>query len=167
MEIKERRSTKDVILEQLTENTGRALCDSGGAYGRNWERNQGKTWEYFTKDPVTLEASVYAYNGDRPQLEFMATISLAVWMENNLEFSDELQSAFDEFVATRPEDEHWLEMMEEFARKSGASLNRWSVGNSYNEDNDLSQNIPVRHFRMGGCRWLRGYLRVVTNPWWM
>ena len=36
----------EVIRSQLTENTGRHLLDSGGAHGRNWERNQeNPPWE--------------------------------------------------------------------------------------------------------------------------
>lgn len=31
--------TEKVLTEMLLENTGRALTDSGGAYGRHWERN--------------------------------------------------------------------------------------------------------------------------------
>ena len=33
-------ATKQIITEMLTESTGRALMDSGDAYGRHWERNQ-------------------------------------------------------------------------------------------------------------------------------
>lgn len=33
-------NTKQVISELLRENTGKHFLDSGGAYGRNWERNQ-------------------------------------------------------------------------------------------------------------------------------
>ena len=29
----------------LTENTGRALCDSGDYYGRHWQQNQGRDFE--------------------------------------------------------------------------------------------------------------------------
>ena len=51
---------KQIVYEMLTENTGRAMCDSGGypeydengryvrstqGYGRHWERNKGKTIE--------------------------------------------------------------------------------------------------------------------------
>ena len=51
--------TGNVIASMLTENTGIALCDSGGSpqydddgkyigsqhgYGRNWERNQGRNF---------------------------------------------------------------------------------------------------------------------------
>lgn len=33
-------STERVLIAMLTENTGRHMLDSGGAYGRNWERNR-------------------------------------------------------------------------------------------------------------------------------
>jgi hypothetical protein len=39
-----------LIYEMLTENTGRHMLDSGGAYGRNWERNQKKTIEDFENE---------------------------------------------------------------------------------------------------------------------
>lgn len=35
-----KKATKQVLTEMLTESTGRALMDSGDAYGRHWERNQ-------------------------------------------------------------------------------------------------------------------------------
>ena len=35
--------TKEIIYGMLIENTGTHFLDSGGAYGRAWERNQGKT----------------------------------------------------------------------------------------------------------------------------
>ena len=31
---------KKKVIEMLQENTGRHMLDSGGAYGRHWERNQ-------------------------------------------------------------------------------------------------------------------------------
>ena len=43
-----------LVASMLTENTGRDLCDSGGAYGRNWERNTGKTFEDFEKEPEAI-----------------------------------------------------------------------------------------------------------------
>ena len=43
--------TKEVLKEMLTENTGIHLLDSGGVYGRHWERNQGRD---FDNEPATL-----------------------------------------------------------------------------------------------------------------
>jgi hypothetical protein len=44
-------NTKELIYKMLTENTGAHMLDSGGAYGRNWERNQSKTIEDFENEP--------------------------------------------------------------------------------------------------------------------
>lgn len=35
---RELTDTQKSLIEQLTENTGRHLLDSGSAYGRNWEQ---------------------------------------------------------------------------------------------------------------------------------
>lgn len=43
--------TKELIYRMLIENTGTHPLDSGGAYGRAWERNQGKTIEDFEAEP--------------------------------------------------------------------------------------------------------------------
>lgn len=43
--------TKELIYGMLIENTGTHFLDSGGAYGRAWERNQGKTIEDFEGEP--------------------------------------------------------------------------------------------------------------------
>ena len=59
----DRRKLDDVIAGMLTENTGRSMLDSGGAYGRNWEQNQGKTAEIFrAQAAATLE--IYSWERD-------------------------------------------------------------------------------------------------------
>ena len=44
------KNTKQLIYKMLTQNTGAHFLDSGGAYGRNWERNQVKTIEDFENE---------------------------------------------------------------------------------------------------------------------
>lgn len=44
--------TQKLVYKMLVTSTGEALCDSGGAYGRNWERNQKKTIGDFIKEPA-------------------------------------------------------------------------------------------------------------------
>lgn len=60
-------ATQRKLLEMWHENTGTHMLDSGGAYGRNWERNQAKTLEdltapegYFEKDE-TLTLNTFAF----------------------------------------------------------------------------------------------------------
>ena len=45
--------TERMIVSMLTENTGVQMMDSGGASGRNLERNQGRTLAYFRSTPDT------------------------------------------------------------------------------------------------------------------
>ena len=50
--------TQKLVYAMLTENTGRHMLDSGGAYGRNWERNQANTIEDFDNEQEqTIEKS--------------------------------------------------------------------------------------------------------------
>jgi hypothetical protein len=138
--------TKQVILAQLQENTGRHMLDSGGAYGRNWERNQGKTWDDFTKDPVRLEAHVYTY-GDVPKLELLGTISLAAWMENNLTYNAELQAAYDAFCkrVDPDNDDYDMSLMMQFADHHDPKHS--GIRYTYNEDNCLSQDVQLIEFK--------------------
>jgi len=54
---------KETIVSMLTENTGRSILDSGGIYGRNFERNKGKDVAYYESTPqATLEISKYGDN---------------------------------------------------------------------------------------------------------
>lgn len=55
---------EQTIAAMLTENTGTHMLDSGGAYGRNWQRNQGASLEYWQERPsATLEIYMREYNG--------------------------------------------------------------------------------------------------------
>ena len=44
------KTIEQTIFEMITENTGSHMLDSGGAYGRNWQRNQGKTIDDFKNE---------------------------------------------------------------------------------------------------------------------
>ena len=53
------------IYNLLTTSTGSALCDSWGAYGRHWERNQKRTIQDFIRDQqVYIELTHYLYDGE-------------------------------------------------------------------------------------------------------
>jgi len=56
---------EQTIAAMLTENTGKHALDSGGAYGRAWQRNMGKTVEDFRAMPsATAEITVREYEGE-------------------------------------------------------------------------------------------------------
>lgn len=67
-----------VIYGMLTENTGAHMLDSGGAYGRAWQRNAGKTIEDFkAANEATLELSIHA-GQQRPAGEPFAELTINV-----------------------------------------------------------------------------------------
>lgn len=110
-------TTSDIVIEMLKENTGSALCDSGGAYGRNHERNAKR--EFPDRPVVKARFSAWrrgdVESGPR-QCEPDVSISLYHWMVGCLDFDAEMQAELDEFAAREEnEDEHWLSLSESFA----------------------------------------------------
>lgn len=147
--------TGAAIAAMLCENTGRALCDSGGypqydengkyvgsscGYGRNYERNAGRE---FDKEPGTrLHIGKY-------DIEFR--IGLYHYLKAHLEFYPLGQRVFERF-AGQPDNEHrcWLEILEAFPgylRERGAQViglygdENPLVVNTYNEENALDQDM--------------------------
>jgi hypothetical protein len=71
------------LTDMMQENTGRSILDSGGAYGRNWERNQGVD---FAKRP---EGSLEFYvRGD--DVDIMPTLDVFHFLRDRLEYNEEL-----------------------------------------------------------------------------
>ena len=70
------RSTDEVIVAMLTENTGRHFLDSGGAYGRNWERNSGKTVADFKSQPSATLEIWRGGDDENPRFDISCTVSV-------------------------------------------------------------------------------------------
>lgn len=129
------------IEGMLKENTGAHFLDSGGAYGRNWERNQGRSFE---REPALevvndiggdwhVEANVYHY--------------LKSFLEVTPD-SEAMNKRFKQF-ADSPEnkDKGYPEIMETFARKEvGEKGDYQGTENTYNYDNTLSQVLQFTRF---------------------
>lgn len=138
-------NTKEAILAQITENTGIALCDSGGTNGRHWQRNAGKTFEDLAWGEKT-EAYVYTH-GPVPKLEIEHTVALASYMENNLLYRADIQEVYQAF-AEEHRDLYDMQIMEAFAAEYGAEAR--GVSYSYNWENILSQDIQFIVFEYEG-----------------
>ena len=147
--------TDKILIAMLTENTGRAMCDSGGdpqydqngkyvgstsGYGRNFERNQGRL---FVDEPTT-KLSIDQYGIDY-------TINLFGFLKGHLQYDAKRQAQFERF-ARKPEfvNEHWLTIMEaypDYMRSRGKVVSGLYgdsnpfIENTYNHENMLSQDI--------------------------
>jgi len=123
----------------FTENTGRALCDSGGAYGRNWQRNQGVN---FLETPeVTVD-----------RFGFHPRISAFHMLNDTLTFDPEMQARFDAYTA---DSEYFpgLSDMEGFVEDEIEDAtgiygeNKPCTVNTYNQECCLSQTLQFTFFR--------------------
>ncbi len=153
-EAKPEDDTKSVLKSMLTENTGRHLLDSGGAYGRAFEKNQGvEDWD--KRPAFNLEWSIYEAGQyskkDEGDLEMsvMASIDLYHWLLDRLEYAPEMDAAFNEFC-DKPENEreHYLGLAEAFGESRNLEPHdRQFTVNTYNGEDALSQIIQYTVFK--------------------
>ena len=140
-------AVKKLVYDLLTENTGASLGDSGGAYGRHWERNSKRTIDDFEKDP---EAVLKIDQWDDGKYSAYPEISLYHYLSRILEL-DDLCNEFnalpvndwdsDEYYGVSKAGEQWL--LDNDFEPIGDTFN------SYNGDSCLSQVIQGETFRRG------------------
>ena len=138
--------TEQVIYEMLVENTGVHMLDSGGVYGRNWQRNQVRTLEDFELSKrVVGRFDVY----EDGKFEVDVSLSTFHFLVDRLDYDEELTKNLLEF-ADKDEDtkydswpetiEKWLERVDPF-KDVPIKNDEWSSENSYNGESLLTQVI--------------------------
>lgn len=158
--------TQKILISMLKENTGAHFLDSGGAYGRNHERNQEIDF------PNTREAW-WNWEG-----ELSGTKSLFHWLSEILEYDEEGDEEFQEWaMSDLREDLNWHELrelwMEEMSSRGAGGI--YGDGdpfttNSYNSEEAISQTILFGYYELegeafvllqihGGCDARGGYTR--------
>ncbi len=112
-EVKTESKTEQVIKGMLTENTGSHFLDSGGAYGRNWQYNQGRNFD--AEPNAVLKFSTYN-SSKGTKTDISVTLNAYHWLKERLEFNAELDNIFHgRFRKERDSDnKSWLELLTEF-----------------------------------------------------
>lgn len=82
--------TEAKLTEMLQENTGKSLLDSGGVYGRHWERNQGV--EFRSQPSGKLE-----FHESRGELNIDVTLDVFHFLNERLEYNEELDQQYREW----------------------------------------------------------------------
>lgn len=157
--------TERVISHMLKENTGRHMLDSGGAYGRNWERNQDRD---FKSEPASKGRFVYRQYGDKPAYwEIEYEINVFHYLSEYLAYDRGMTRRFKRATQAFT-DQPWLELMCEWAEEMHQGRRKPETFNSYNGPSHLSQVIQAVSFTVndigyvllqihGGCDVLGGY----------
>jgi len=141
--------TKRALARMLTEDCGASILDSGGAYGRHWQRNQAQPiWE---QPETTLSAHVY--NG-RASLD--VTHNVFHWLAQCLEYDRRLTKKLRKLG--RDQDLYGLELAKAFPeylaeRGHDVDSDVWTV-NTYNGEDLLSQVLQYVSFTCDGTRYV-------------
>lgn len=140
-----------LVYSMLTENTGSHFLDSGGAYGRHWERNQKKTIQDFMNEEAV------SYTLQRKYKELERCVSVFHYLSNL-----ELDEVCDKFNRLNKNAKDWDGDFHGVSSKAQGYLNRLSKEdfengfplwtprewNTYNGDSDLSQTLQGANLRI-------------------
>lgn len=140
-----------IVYKLLTTSTGSALCDSGDAYGRHWQRNQKKTLNDFKNEPeAILEVSEWVNKEGVKTYDFTPSISLFHKLVKSLD----LDGVCEEFNRKQVKD--WEGRFFGVSAKGQAWLDDMGfeeVGegfNSYNWNANFSQVIQGQNLEFNG-----------------
>lgn len=148
--------TDRALVRMLMENTGRHFMDSGGAYGRAWQRNQATgMWQakdWLTTPEITSDGGV---SGDEESEGVEVTsdawpvLSTFHYLRNRLEFDPQLTAWL--IREGNQTNDPWLVSMEQWTQKlhEGGRDAYWgpSMGdNTYNRENILDQDFQYSAF---------------------
>ena len=98
--------TEKVLVAMLTENTGCDILDSGGAYGRAWQRNQARA--FWDEKETSLSFAVREFDGET-KLEIDVTHNVFHWLKSRLTFDAKMDRKYQAF-ARREENKHDYDM---------------------------------------------------------
>lgn len=152
-----RERVKCDIIDMLTENTGVSMLDSGGAYGRAWQRNRLiSNWEERPVVNITAYQGTNKFDGDYLNIEI--SYDLYHFLSGVLEVDEDvlkLREEFEKFAFSEEEEDNcWSETIENFEKKINQDQSVYETGFSYNTYNDecdvLSQIIQFYHLEHDG-----------------
>lgn len=169
--------TERVLVYMMRENTGASILDSGGTYGRAWQRNLERDFaQEGGKTGATIRGDVYRDHDGKARLDLDVTIDLFTYLASRLEYDRALTGQFRKFAALeRNAHKSDYELMPRFAQwiagKRGVKYESHGGDNSYNQDNYLSGTVQYEVFSLdsenyvllqihGGCDVRGGY----TDP---
>jgi hypothetical protein len=124
-------------IEKLMQtSTGKAMCDSGGEDGRHWQRNQNRKLNF--NEDIKLD-------------EYGVTIPIHVYMHTMFE-CDEVTAIFNRKLS---KDYFWVQdaydvLSEAFELDTDEHLCSSDANNTYNSENDLSQNFQYQLIGFNG-----------------
>jgi len=156
--------TKEILAGMLLTSTGASALDSGGYYGRGWQRAQaaiqaatGKELQDIKVDEKTayfdsLLPSIVEFSTYKNQsIEINQSHHIFHWLSEKLEYCPEMDGMFNAYLETQKDSQSYLADIETFLTYFENAGGIYGDGdpvsfNSYNEDNLLSDVIQGTYF---------------------
>lgn len=132
------------LYRQFTESTGADICDSGSAYGRNWERNR-RAGDLRSQPYATVDLG---FGLDSPSV----TVSAFRRLSDSLMCAREMNRLFGRFNARHDPDNRmsWLDVSEAFAERIGGGGDSITYYLSYSDEYSvISQDLQFVGFEAG------------------
>lgn len=125
---------EEKIYAILTTSTGEHMLDSGGAYGRHWQRNQVRTIDDFINEPVAT-------------LDEYGSLDISVFhhLTGSLVLAEEMDALYMEHF--KDSQNSHLEDIADFIELLGAD--EGASENTYNYESALSQVLQYQFFALG------------------
>lgn len=151
MAAQELNKTDIAIIDMLRANTGMHMLDSGGAYGRHWQRNA--TRDMAGEESGKLSAHSYTDRDGEVQWYTEMTVPLYHFLRNRVEYLDVMTTEFWDWADKNAEElsyfeeiEAWLssEMIQDENNPEAMRPVEWNVEhvvNTYNTQNLLDQDM--------------------------
>lgn len=153
---KKPNATQRKLAAMLKENTGTHFLDSGGAYGRAWQRNQARD---FMNEESTVLAKVADYVEDGRDYEPEVTHNVFHFLAEALDFDASMNRRYQAFARSRRKDSYEVQICEDFMdylREKGHELGGiYGEGkpftvNTYNGEDLVSQTLQYLYFSCDG-----------------
>ena len=148
-------NTETLIHAMLTTNTGTHMLDSGGDYGRNWQRNQGKTLADFQAEPAALLDWYVKRDDDGKIISAHPEVTTSVFhkLTSGIIWQDDLCREFNampcddwrgDYYGTSVDQTEWLDL-HGFEQRRGCD--GW---NTYNWAANFSQTMQGHDLELNG-----------------
>lgn len=160
--------TAKIIEEMLKENTGSHFLDSGGYYGRNWQRNQ--TRDFNLEPRYKFQIETYKHD-DKTQWYMNYSLSTYHWLLEQLTYEPKIDAQLQSII-DNSNNYYGEDIAEFFEVIEGMDLGfrKGFSENSYNYESLLDQVIQYETFELddgyyvvlqihGGCDVRGGYSR--------
>jgi hypothetical protein len=130
-ELVEEDELKRAIQEMLIENTGCSIIDSGGAYGRGWERNRSR--DFKNEESVAIEIW-----DDQVSIQYNTYKYLTNFLEITEE-SKKLDKLLQKAIELYDNDSYMTDMEDFMEEQEQDGYTDRDITNTYNYENILSE----------------------------